>query len=187
MRSFLFLLVSCALSLSVSAQDGKTTTAQPDLKKSETAPAVPATGLTFPVSAGTVTAPFVMTNGYLYQPEVRAELGEGGKAIYRFTITNAGEYVIHAVVSAPGEDANSFFLNIDAQPEDPMTIWDVDPTSGFEERVVSWRGDGGDGSDQFAPKRFKLEAGKHQLFIFGREPDTQLKSLSIRPAPPKAP
>lgn len=129
-----------------------------------------------------MSAPFVLTNGYLFQPEARAELGEGGKAVYTFVITNAGDYVIHAVVNAPAEDSNSFFLNIDGKPEDPLMIWDIDPTSGFEERIVSWRGDGSDGADQFAPKLFKLTEGKHHLFIFGREPDAQLKSISIRPA-----
>jgi hypothetical protein len=143
-------------------------------------------GLTFPASAGVIKGPFVLTNDCVYQPDVKTELNEdGGKAIYNFTITNAGEYVIHATVNAPGEDSNSFFLNIDAQPEDPLTIWDIDVTSGFEDRIVSWRGDGAADGDQFAPKRFKLDAGKHQLIIIGREPETQLKSISIQPAPPE--
>jgi hypothetical protein len=176
MRRFLVLLLACAPGLSALAQNEKTN-APSELKKESAA-----AGLTFPASAGTVSAPFVLTNGYLFQPGERAEVGEGGKAVYDFAITNAGEYVIHAIVNAPGEDSNSFFLNIDGKPEDPLMIWDIEPTSGFEERVVSWRGDGSDGADQFAPKRFKLAEGKHQLIIFGREPETQLKSISIRPA-----
>ena len=174
MKPFLSFLLAIAPAMPLFADD--ITPAQPDSKKAAPAATAAAStapqtsGLTFAVTAGVVSGPFVLTNGYLFQPEVRAELGEGGKAVFSFTITNDGEYVIHAVVNAPGEDSNSFFLNIDAQPEDPLTIWDVDPTNGFEERVVSWRGDGAADSDQFSPKRFKLTAGKHQLFLQGREP-----------------
>jgi hypothetical protein len=102
-------------------------------------------------------------------------------AIFSFTITNAGNYVMQAVVNAPGEDSNSFYVNVDAQPEDPVMIWDIDVTNGFEERTVSWRGKGEAESDEFVPKRFNLSAGAHKLIIVGREP-AQLKSISIRPA-----
>jgi hypothetical protein len=136
--------------------------------------------ITLPLEAATVSAPLVFTNGYISQPE-QTELADGGKAIFNFTITNAGNYVIQAVVSAPAEDANSFYVNVDAQPEDPMMIWDIDVTNGFEERTVSWRGNGTPESDEFVPKRFKLSAGAHKLIIVGREP-ALLKSITIRPA-----
>jgi hypothetical protein len=70
-------------------------------------------------------------------------------------------------------------VNVDTQPEDPVMIWDIEPTNGFEERIVSWRGNGDASSDEFAPKHFNLSAGAHKLFIVGREP-AQLKSISIR-------
>jgi predicted secreted protein len=188
MRRFLLLFLAGMTAISARAQNGKTN-GQIELKDGPSIVIISSrtvtNGLAFLASAGTVSAPFVLTNGYLCQPGERAEVGEGGKAVYDFAITNAGDYVIYALVNAPGEDSNSFFLNIDAKPEDPLMIWDIEPTSGFEERVVSWRGDGSDGADQFAQKRFKLAEGKHQLIIFGREPETQLKSLSIRPAKPE--
>ena len=62
-----------------------------------------------------------------------------------------------------------------------MMIWDIDPTEGFEERAVSWRGNGDASSDEFAPKRFHLTAGAHKLIVVGREP-ALLKSISIREA-----
>ena len=123
------------------------------------------------------TAPLVLTNGYIEQPE-QTELPQGGKAILNFTLTNAGTYVITAIVNAESEDKNSFFLNIDAQPEDPMMIWDMDPTTGFEERTVSWRGNGDANNDEISPKKFTLSAGAHKLIVIGREP-MQLKSISI--------
>ena len=90
-------------------------------------------------------------------------------------------------MSAPDESSNSFFVNIDAQPTDPDMIWDIDLTTGFEKRVVSWRGNGDASTDEITPKPFKLEPGAHTLIIVGREPGTLLKSLTIRPAPPEKP
>ena len=59
-------------------------------------------------------------------------------------------------------------------------IWDLEVTKGFVERIVSWRGNGDSGSDEFRPNRFNLSVCVHQLIIVGREP-AQLKSVSIRP------
>jgi len=136
--------------------------------------------LMFQASAGVISAPMVLTNGCISQSET-TEVESGGKAVYEFTIVNAGDYVIRGIVSASADDANSFFVNIDAQPDDQM-IWDIDVTSGFEERTVSWRGSGTGDSDEFSPKIFKLTAGKHKLFIVGREAEAQLKTITIRPA-----
>lgn len=178
------IFLACVLVIPAFAQEAKTN-APPEVKKTAPAVAIPdaqATGITFPASAGVISAPFVVTNGYLYQPGPQTEVNGGGKAIYSFTITNAGNYVIHAVVNAPAMESNSFYLNVDAPPEDPTMIWDIEVTTGFVDRVVSWRGDGSDTEDQFVPKRFHLATGMHKLIIYGREPDTQLKTLSIRPA-----
>ena len=75
-------------------------------------------------------------------------------------------------------------MNIDAPPTDPDMIWDVEVTHGFEVRLVNWRGSGTDSSDEFVPKRFTLTTGAHQLIIVGREPGTELGSVSFHPAPP---
>ncbi len=175
MKTFSALLLACALAVPSFAQDAATNAA-PQQTSNQVMQAV----LTLPASAGVVSAPLVLTNGCISQP-AQTELAVGGKAIFDFTLTNAGNYVIQAVVNAPNEDSNSFFVNVDAQPEDPEMIWDIDVTSGFEVRTVSWRGNGDSGSDEFVPKRFNLSAGVHKLIIVGREP-TQLKSVSICPA-----
>ena len=98
----------------------------------------------------------------------------------------AGSYVFEALVSAPDDTSNSFFLNVDAVPTDEM-IWDFEAADGFEKRVSSWRGSGDATSPEFAPKTFKLEPGEHKVILIGREPGTLLKSITIRPAPPAAP
>jgi hypothetical protein len=172
MKTFSSLLLACALATITSAQTPPTKAAPP----TSMTPVAP----TIPASAAVVTAPLVLKDGAISQLQ-QTELAEGGKAIFTFSVPAAGDYVIHAVVNGSAEDANSFFLNIDAQPEDPLMIWDIDVTSGFEERIVSWRGNGDASADEFAPKIFKLTAGEHKLIIVGREP-AQLKSVSIRPA-----
>ena len=174
MKTLSTLLLACALAIPSSAQ-AETTNAAPQPASNQ----VMLVFLTLPASAAVVSAPLIMTNGCISQPE-RTELPGGGRAVFNFTITQAGNYVMRALVNAPGEDSNSFYVNVDAPPEDPAMIWDIDVTSGFEERTVSWRGKGDVDSDEFVPKRFNLSAGAHKLIIVGREP-AELKSISIRP------
>ena len=149
------------------------------------APAAPAQEepkvvVTLKVTDAVVSAPFVLKDGAVSQP-AQTEVSAGGKAVFSFTVAKAGDYVMVAVVNAPDEDSNSFFLNVDAPPEDPLMIWDMEVTKGFEERTVSWRGSGDSSTDEISPKVFKLSAGAHKLIVVGREP-SQLKSISIRPA-----
>jgi hypothetical protein len=178
MKNIPALLLACALALPVFAEEAATKTPPPAAMGKDAAGAK-----IISVAEAVVTAPLVLKDGAIAQPS-QTELAGGGKATFTFKVAAAGDYVIHAVVNAPDEDSNSFFLNIDAAPEDPLMIWDMEVTKGFENRVVSWRGNGDSGSDEFAPKIFKLTAGEHKLFIVGREP-AQLKSVSIRPAPAK--
>src|SRR5436190_12387435 len=114
MRLLLLALLACVSALPAFAQGTKTNAAPEKTKTiADAATGKETPGLTFPASAvAVIKAPFVLTNDCLYQPDIKTELNEdGGKAIYNFTITNAGDYVIHATVNAPGEDSNSFFLN----------------------------------------------------------------------------
>ncbi len=176
MKIFPLVLLVVALALPSFAEESKTNAVMEAVAATNT-PA-PAT-LMLPVSAAVISAPFVLTNGILSQPE-QTEVREGGKAVFSFTVTNAGTYLLVGLANATEESMNSFFVNVDAQPDDLM-IWDLDLTTSFEERTVNWRGNGGSDSGEFVPKRFKLSSGAHKLIIVGREP-TQLKSISIRPA-----
>jgi hypothetical protein len=103
--------------------------------------------------------------------------------VYTFNVPSAGKYFVQAQVRAGDAGSNSFFLNVDAEPEAPGMIWDIPLTSGFEKRTVSWRGSGTEAANQFSPKAFDLSAGQHQLLIRGRERNTQLSSVSIIKVP----
>jgi len=140
----------------------------------------PATAsLTFQATNAVITAPFALTSGYISQSVQTTDPTTGGQAVFTFTITNASTYVIQALVNAPNDANNSLFVNMDAQPSDPTNIWDIPITSGFEQRIVSWRGNGTDVNNQYVPAVFTLSAGVHQLIIRGREMNVQLQSVAI--------
>jgi hypothetical protein len=148
----------------------------------------PALSTTFQATSGTITAPFVITSGlagtnYILQ-SVETTVTNGGQAVYSFMITNAGSYVVQVLVNAPNDAANSLYLNIDAQPQDPTMIWDIPVTTGFEQKLVSWRGNGTPDNDQFVPQTFNLAVGTHQIIVVGREANVQLQNFTISPAPP---
>ena len=146
-------------------------------------------GFVFQAGAGVLTAPFILTNGYVCQT-VETGVTDGGRAVYTFSTTTAGVYTVSAVVNAPSVSANSLYVTIDGTASEPYTVWDIPVTSGFESRVVSWRGDAPGESDEFVPKAFALSPGVHSLVIVGREPNTQLQSLQIQPTtfmPPPPP
>lgn len=175
MKAILPIVFALVFVISSFADDATSTNSSPQVSTNQPAPAP----INLSVADAKLTAPLVLTNGYIWQPE-QTELPQGGKAVFSFTVARAGSYIIKAMVNAPGEDQNSFFINMDAAPDDTM-IWDMDPTSAFEERTVSWRGNGDANSDEISPKKFTLSAGAHKLFIVGREP-TELKSISITKA-----
>jgi hypothetical protein len=150
------------------------------------APPVAGQGLTLEAELGVISAPFVATNGYIVQ-STQTGVTNGGRATFSITITNAGSYVIQALVNAPGDGANSFYLNIDTEPQDPSMIWQIPITSGFENRIVNWQGSGTFDNPQFVPKVFNLTGGLHQVIIRGREANTQLDRFSLLrvPQPPQ--
>jgi thiol-disulfide isomerase/thioredoxin len=152
-------------------------------------PALAADTPVIPATDAAITAPFVVQDGAIGQPR-QTELAEGGRAVFAFRVAQAGDYVVRAVVDAPAGNANSFFVNIDAPPENPGMIWDItDRTDGFQERTVSWRGKGDAEEDEFTPKVFQLTAGEHRLIIGGREP-ARLRSVVVLPyvaVPPPLP
>ena len=139
---------------------------------------------TINAESGLVTGPFVVTNGHIYQP-VQTDLTNTGLAVYTFTITNSGSYVVQALVNAPNSAANSFYVNIDAEPEGPCMIWDIPLTSGFQRQTITWRGNGTAGRDQCDGKVFYLTQGTHHLVLKGREANAQWKEFTLvrLPAP----
>jgi hypothetical protein len=145
----------------------------------------PPSGLTFAADSGAISAPFVATNGIVFQ-SVATDVTNGGLAVYSFDVVNVGNYLVSAMVNAPTVGENSLYVNIDAEPTDPLMIWDIPITTGLTSRTVSWRGNGtGDPAlAQYSPKVFTLSAGTHQLIIRGRAANTTVGTISIAATPP---
>ncbi len=142
--------------------------------------APPAISGSLPATSGTISG-FVVTNGIIYQT-TDTGVTNGGRAAYSFTVSSTGDYLVSGQVCATNDSANSFYVNIDAEPTDPTMIWDIPLAPGFTNQTVSWRGNGSSTNSQFVPKVFNLAQGSHQLILRGREAYTQLASLSIVPA-----
>jgi len=134
--------------------------------------------LTIEAESVAVVSPFVKSGAYIYQPR-ETSLSGAGKASYNFSVPSAGNYLVVLRIGAPHEGANSIFLNIDAVPTDPATIFDIPVTQSFESRTVNWRGNGTYVSSQFVPKVFTLSAGNHVLNLYGREGGTLIDQIKI--------
>jgi hypothetical protein len=141
----------------------------------------PPSELAWGAGAGTISAPFAVSGGLVSQSIQTVDPAAGGRAAYGFSISEPGDYVVKAMVDAPSDGSNSFFVNIGGEPIGDAMVWDIDLTQGIQERTVSWRGAGLSGQSEFVPKVFRLPAGTHELVIRGREADTRLSSLRLVP------
>jgi len=131
----------------------------------------------FAAVAGTFSPPFVATNGYVTQT-IQTGVTNGGKAVYSFSITNAGQYAILAVVEAPNQNANSVFVNVDAEPKDPEMKWEIPVSTGFSTNGVC--------TSSGQRRYFDLTKGTHQIIVRGSEANVKLLHLRVmaRPAAP---
>jgi len=154
-------------------------TPTPGLSPTSVPSPAPLPGLLFEAESGTITSPFTVNGGYVSQSVETVDPATGGRASYIFNISDAGDYMVKALVNANSLGSDSFFVNIDGEPVSPEMIWDIGVTNGFEEREVSWRGSGTPAVNEFVPKVFTLTAGEHELIIRGRERDTLMDRITV--------
>jgi len=126
-----------------------------------------------------LSGPFAIANGAISQPVQTVDPLKGGRAVYKFNLAAAGNYVVKALVSAPNTAANSLFVNIDGEPASPGMAWDIPVTTGSQERLASWRGTGTVDANQYAPKVFALAAGPHTLIVVGREANVLIDKIGV--------
>lgn len=169
------------------ANDGKANSNVATVSLSVTSTtAVP--GLIIEAEAGQITAPFVVSNGFVSQAVWTANPGAGGRAAYRFQVDQPGDYAVRAVVDAPDGGSNSFFVNLDAEPTGESMVWSITPhTVGPEMRWFNWTTWTPTGEWPVVPgperQTFTLAAGEHTLIIRGREGETKLDRIEIRKRP----
>src|ERR1035438_5619612 len=97
MKQFHSIVLACVLAIPALAQDTKTNAITADVQ---------ASGQAFLASAAILNSPLALTNDYIYLTTAQAELPDGGKAVFNFSVTNAGNYLIETLVSAPDESSN---------------------------------------------------------------------------------
>lgn len=126
-----------------------------------------------------------LTNGILAQLSTTSQTNDG-EMDYTFSVTSPGQYAVVAQVNAPGHQASSLLVNIDAKPREPEMIWDVPATTDYEYRFVAWRGTNTQTKVHLSPKYFNLAAGKHLLVIKQRPPGVHVANVFLhqRPTPP---
>jgi hypothetical protein len=134
-------------------------------------------GLGIAAQVAEVASPFVLTNGYVFQP-IETGITNSGRAVYSFSLTNSGQFAIQAITETPNPEVSSLFVNIDSEPEGPEMVWKIPAVSGLKTNLVT--------TGLGRPRYFNLGSGDHQIIIRGREPNVKLWSLNViaRPSPP---
>jgi hypothetical protein len=127
--------------------------------------------------SGSVSAPFVITNGCVCQPD--SQEASKGRAVYEFDLTNSGSFVLQGLVKAPSAGTNSLIVNVDAEPDDPAMIWDIALTPDFTNQLISWRGERNPGSILVSRKVFNLSQGKHRIILRGNSGNVQLSRITV--------
>ena len=146
----------------------------------------PTTAMT--VTNGTLVSPLVADSGNFVSQPADTELADAGYLVLGFTAPSNGNYFLESVVNAASAMNNSFWLEMNDNVADTADIWDINPiTSGFQTRVVSARGNGTFDNPEFPTNVWTLSSGVNYVMVRGREPDAQLRTLTLRAAGEEAP
>lgn len=103
----------------------------------------------------------------------------GGRAVFGIVMPSSGTITWAATVNATDSSHNSFFVNMNDEPEHPAHIWDiVSLTSGLESRNISWRGNGTFDDPEYDLNSWTLAGGTHKLIIRGRESGVMIQTIT---------
>jgi tartrate-resistant acid phosphatase type 5 len=135
-------------------------------------------GLCWEAESGLIQSPFAIVTGttatYISQTVDTLDASQGGRASYRFLITQPGSYVVSGTINGPSF-LSSFYIKIDGEPI-PGNTWDAPDTHGqFQGLFATWRPNPN-------PVAFNLGAGEHELIIRGRENNLLLDKLCVEPS-----
>lgn len=151
------------------------------LSLGSTAVAQPA--LDLELKSAELTPPFVLTNDCICQSS-ETQVTNGGRAIFRFKVSEAGDYVVSPKIQRGTQGADAFYVNVDGAPTGPEMLWDVpaESASHFGPLLVNWKGNVSPESP--TPRKvFKLAPGEHQLFFVGRSAGTKLAGVKVLKIP----
>ena len=95
-----------------------------------------------------------------------------GRASFDFSLERPGTYGLQALVFAPTQDDNSFWVRIDDRPWIQWT--GIAPSGNWQWSDVR------DAGDNHRLVEFDLSAGKHRLVFAYREDGTMLEQVALR-------
>lgn len=133
-------------------------------------------------SATSITDPFINIGGSVFQYKASST---PGRLQFDFTLPFDGDYSISGLVNAPSQGSNSFYINVDDEPDPKVETngWYIPTTGGYDNRFVNWGGDFNNGvrdaNGVSVPKFFTLSAGNHRLIVKGREEGTAFRSFDL--------
>ena len=131
------------------------------------------TQFNFAAADFTIEAPLFLGEGFIGNTVVTSDPVDSGLASIEVTIEEAGEYVVHAVVTAPSGTENSFFVDFDQLPV-VTTVWHIPLSLEPALRTVAW------GAPGVNPRHvFVLSEGVHTLYFRGREVGPELRSVQV--------
>ena len=108
-----------------------------------------------------------------------------GPSLVYFSLASIQTCRIAGSVNAPSDSANSFYIDVDADPAGSATKqWHLNLTTGYESQYARWGVF--DNPDLYAsPKNWPLSTGNHILYIRQRESGTLIQSVTFNTlAPP---
>jgi hypothetical protein len=131
---------------------------------------------TWKSTAGTITAPFVDNGDDTISQAIQTTNPlDGGKADYFFIVPNPAPslgYTIAALVNCADGGSNSFFVNIDSEPNIDNNEWDIPVTTGLQSREVTLY-------PETNAHIWALTAGTHHLIVRGREANAILGRITF--------
>ena len=131
-----------------------------------------------------VDPPFVIENNLFIVQRTFTDPNNplaGGGAYWDFLVPSEGDYVIRGKVGMYDDGSNSFYLQVDGQPDTTMQFTSQQFTTGRQYRYVTWP------APYSSPHLFHLTAGVHRLYLRNREFDTELEEWIVEPSPTPTP
>jgi len=140
--------------------------------------APPVTQFTLKASDALVSNGMVFENDAVFHTAGSFNPANSGLALFNFNIEVAGEYALDALVLAPDRSSNSFFIDIDREPNADKA-WRMVADPAIVKKRVRVGNFAPDPNDPAPEHRFILSEGSHQIFIRGREPNTRLFEITV--------
>ncbi len=140
--------------------------------------------VSIPATSGAITYPFEIDGKTVVQAR-DTSIETGGRAVYTFSITNAGDYLIWAALSGKPGKSTTLKISLGARAQPSSFLWQFEPSDTIRRQPVGSKKNARSYRDYCV---FSLPAGTHQLDVRGATEGTRIEQFIVRshgrPAPP---